>query len=65
MLDFRDGREIDSGVNTTELASLIVTTLEGSLMLRLLHRTPAPLNIACLRLEEYLETNIHAKESKA
>jgi TetR/AcrR family transcriptional repressor of nem operon len=57
--------EIRSGVDPMELATLIVTTLEGSLMLERLQRTPEPLNIACRHLEEYLETGIRAKESKA
>jgi TetR/AcrR family transcriptional repressor of nem operon len=57
--------EIRSGVNPADLATLIVTTLEGSLMLERLQRTPAPLNIACRHLEEYLETNIRARKSKA
>jgi TetR/AcrR family transcriptional repressor of nem operon len=58
-------REIRSSVNAMELATLIVITLEGSLMLERLQRTREPLNIACRHLEEYLETNIRAKESKA
>jgi TetR/AcrR family transcriptional repressor of nem operon len=57
--------EIRSAVNPTDLATLIVTTLEGSLMLERLQRTPEPLNIACRHLEEYLETNIRARKSKA
>ena len=57
--------EIRSGVNPTDLATLIVTTLEGSLMLERLQRAPEPLNIACRHLEEYLETNIRARKSKA
>jgi TetR/AcrR family transcriptional repressor of nem operon len=61
----QDCREIRSSVNAMELATLIVTTLEGSLMLERLQRTREPLNIACRHLEEYLETNIRAKESKA
>jgi len=58
-------REIRSGVDPTELATLIVTTLEGGLMLERLQRAPEPLNIACRHLEEYFETNIRAEESKA
>jgi TetR/AcrR family transcriptional repressor of nem operon len=58
-------REIRSGVNPMELSTLIVTTLEGSLMLERLQRTPEPLSIACRHLEAYLETNIRAKESNA
>lgn len=57
--------EIRSGVDPMELATLIVTTLEGSFMLERLQRTPEPLDIACRHLEEYLETNIRSKESKA
>lgn len=57
--------EIRSGVNPTDLATLIVTTLEGSLMLERLQRAPEPLNIACRHLEEYLDTNIRARKSKA
>ncbi len=57
--------EIRSRVDPMELATLIVTTLEGSFMLERLQQTSEPLNIACRHLEEYLETNIRAKEPKA
>jgi TetR/AcrR family transcriptional regulator, transcriptional repressor for nem operon len=57
-------REIHSSVNAMELATLIVTTLEGSLMLERLQRTPEPLNVACRHLDEYFETSIRMKESK-
>jgi hypothetical protein len=43
------------------LATLIVSILEGSLMLERLQRTQAPLAIACRHLEKYLETSIRAK----
>jgi TetR/AcrR family transcriptional repressor of nem operon len=56
--------EIRPSVNPMELATLIVTTLEGGLMLERLQKTPEPLNIACRHLEEYLETRIRAEESK-
>src|SRR6202166_941975 len=56
--------EIRSAIDPMELATLIVTTLEGSLMLERLQRTPETLNIACRHLEEYLETCIRAKGSK-
>ena len=65
MWDFLDRCEIRTGVNPMELATLIVTSLEGSLMLERLQRTPKPLNIAFRHLEEYLETSIRAKESKS
>jgi TetR/AcrR family transcriptional regulator, transcriptional repressor for nem operon len=57
--------EIHPGVNPMELATLIVTTLEGSLMLERLQRTPEPLTIACHHLAESLETHIRSKESNA
>jgi TetR/AcrR family transcriptional repressor of nem operon len=57
--------EIRSGIDPMELATLIVTTLEGGFMLERLQRTPEPLDIACRHLEEYLEANIRTKESKS
>jgi hypothetical protein len=57
-------REIRSGVDPSELATLIVTSLEGALMLERLQKNPAPLNIACRHLEEFLETRVRAKQSK-
>jgi hypothetical protein len=57
--------EIRSGVDPSELATFIVTSLEGGLMLERLQKNPAPLNIACRHLEEYLETRVRAKKSKA
>jgi TetR/AcrR family transcriptional repressor of nem operon len=57
--------EICSGIDPSELATLMVTSLEGGLMLERLQRSPAPLKIACRHLEEYLETRVRAKQSKA
>jgi TetR/AcrR family transcriptional repressor of nem operon len=57
--------EIRPGVDPSELATLIVTSLEGGLMLERLQKDPAPLNIACRHLEEYLETRVRARRSKA
>jgi len=57
--------EIRSSVDPKELATLIVITLEGGLMLERLQRTPEPLNIACRHLQDFLETSIRANESKA
>ena len=56
--------EIGRSVDSSELATLIVTTLEGSLMLSRLQRKDDARNLACRHLEEYLETNVRAKESK-
>jgi len=55
--------EIRSSVDPLELATLIVTTLEGGLMLKSLQRQPGPLNTACRHLEQHLETQIRAQES--
>jgi len=43
---------------------LIVSTLEGGLMVTRLQRRDDALDFACRHLEEYLETRIRAKESK-
>ena len=56
--------EIHTGVNSFELATLIISTLEGSLMVSRLLRNNGPREQACRHLEEYLETNVRAKESK-
>ncbi|MGB6500371.1 MAG: TetR/AcrR family transcriptional regulator [Candidatus Acidiferrum sp.] len=55
--------EIRHGVKPMELSTLIVSTLEGGLMLRRFQRAQVALDIACRHLEEYLETNIRTKES--
>jgi TetR/AcrR family transcriptional repressor of nem operon len=57
--------EIRSEIRPVKLSTLIVSTLEGGLMLRRLQRTEVPIDIACRHLEEYLETKIRAKDSKA
>ncbi len=43
---------------------LIVSRLEGSLMVSRLQRKDDPRNSACQHLEEYLETKVRATESK-
>lgn len=50
--------EIRSGINPKELATLIVGTLEGSLMIGHLQKRDAPLAVACQHLEEYLEQTV-------
>jgi TetR/AcrR family transcriptional regulator, transcriptional repressor for nem operon len=57
--------EIRRDVNPAELSTLIVTTIEGSLMLERLQKNLEPLNIACRHLEQYLETNVRVRESKS
>jgi TetR/AcrR family transcriptional regulator, transcriptional repressor for nem operon len=57
--------DIRPDVDSAELAALIVSTLEGSLMVSRLQRSEEPLNLACRHLEDYLETKILARRSKA
>jgi TetR/AcrR family transcriptional regulator, transcriptional repressor for nem operon len=57
--------EVRSAIDSAALATLIVSTLEGGLMVSRLERSDDALDFACRHLEEYLETSIRAKESKA
>ena len=56
--------EILRGVDSSELGTLIISTLEGSLMVSRLRRKDDARDLASRHLVEYLETNIRAKESK-
>ena len=56
--------EIRSDVNSSELATLIVSTLEGSLMVARLQRKEEPRDWVGRHLEEYFETEVRAKKSK-
>jgi TetR/AcrR family transcriptional regulator, transcriptional repressor for nem operon len=56
--------EVRSAVNSAELAMLIVSTLEGSIMIRRLQKKDGPLDLACHHLEEHLETKVRARRSK-
>jgi TetR/AcrR family transcriptional regulator, transcriptional repressor for nem operon len=56
--------EVRSAVDSEELATLIVNTLEGGLMVSRLQRRDDALDLACRHLEEYFETVVRAKESK-
>ena len=57
-------REIRGDIDPAELATLIVSTLEGSLMVSRLQRKDDPRDWACHHLEEYLENNIRAGRAK-
>jgi TetR/AcrR family transcriptional regulator, transcriptional repressor for nem operon len=52
--------EIRSDIGAGELATLIISTLEGGLMVSRLERKADPLALACRHLEQYLEANIRA-----
>ncbi len=57
--------EVRSDVDSARLAMLIVSTLEGSFMIRCLQKKDGPLDLACDHLEEYLEIKIRARQAKA
>lgn len=50
--------EIKGEVDAKKLATLIVSTLEGSLMVSQLQKTDEPRTLACRHLEEYLEEKV-------
>jgi TetR/AcrR family transcriptional regulator, transcriptional repressor for nem operon len=50
--------EIRSDVDAPQLATLIASTLEGSLMVSRLERREEPLDLACRHLVDYLETKV-------
>jgi len=56
--------EVRFDVDSSKLATLIASTLEGSLMVSRLQRKEEPLNLACRHLEEHLETQVRARKSK-
>jgi len=53
--------EIRADIDSSELAALLVMTLEGSLMVSRLQRKDDSRDLACRHLEEYLETRVRAK----
>jgi TetR/AcrR family transcriptional repressor of nem operon len=57
--------EVRSEVDSAELAVLIVSTLEGSFMIRRLQKNDVPVDLVCRHLEEYLETKVRARQSRA
>jgi hypothetical protein len=57
---------IDSADGNPRLrATLIATTLEGSIMVSRLQKKDEPRDFAVRHLEEYLETKVRARKSKA
>jgi TetR/AcrR family transcriptional repressor of nem operon len=57
--------EVRPSVDSAKLATLIASTLEGSLMVSRLQRSDHPLDLACRHLEEYIQTKVRARKSKA
>jgi TetR/AcrR family transcriptional repressor of nem operon len=56
--------EVRSEVDSAKLATFIISTLEGGLMVSRLQRKDEPLDSACRHLEEYLESRVRVQESK-
>ena len=57
--------EVRHETDAARLATLIVSTLEGSFMVRRLQKEDDALDFACRHLEEYLETAVRARQPKA
>ena len=57
--------EVSHETDAARLAMLIVSTLEGSFMVRRLQKEDDALDFACRHLEEYLETAVRARQPKA
>ena len=56
--------EIRRNIESSNLAALIVSTLEGSLMVSRLQQREGACALACQHLEEYFETSVRANKSK-
>jgi TetR/AcrR family transcriptional repressor of nem operon len=57
--------EVRGDVDSAKLATLIASTLEGSIMVSRLQKKEEPRDLAVRHLEEYLETKVRARKSKA
>jgi TetR/AcrR family transcriptional repressor of nem operon len=57
--------EIRPDIDSSKLSALIVSTLEGSLMVSRLQRREDACALACDHLEDYLETSVRANKSRS
>src|SRR5580704_8674029 len=57
--------EVRADVDSAKLAALIASTLEGSIMVSRLQKKDEPRDLAVRHLEEYLETRVRVRKSKA
>jgi len=57
--------EVRADVDSAKLATLIASTLEGSIMVSRLQKKEEPLDLAVRHLEEYLDTKVRGRKSKA
>ena len=58
-------REVRADVDSAKLATLIASTLEGSIMVSRLQKKEEPRDLAVRHLEEYLDTAVRSRKSKA
>jgi len=58
-------KQVAPGVQPRKLAHLIIASLEGALLLSRLERTDQPLHLIRHHLEEHLEKNVRARNSRA
>jgi TetR/AcrR family transcriptional regulator, transcriptional repressor for nem operon len=57
--------EVRADVDSAKLATLIASTLEGSIMVSRLQKKEEPRDLAVRHLEEYLEIGVRSRKSKA
>jgi TetR/AcrR family transcriptional regulator, transcriptional repressor for nem operon len=57
--------KVRSDIDSGKLATLIASTLEGSHMVSRLQKKEEPRDLAVRHLEQYLETKVRARKSKA
>ncbi len=53
--------EIPRRIDASQLATLIVSTLEGALVLSRIQRAYDPLDVACAHLKDHLDTSVRAR----
>src|SRR5712672_798261 len=57
--------EVRADIDSAKLATLIASTLEGSIMVSRLQKKEEPRDLAVRHLEDYLETGVRSRKSKA
>ncbi|MFZ0292207.1 MAG: TetR family transcriptional regulator C-terminal domain-containing protein [Candidatus Sulfotelmatobacter sp.] len=60
----KKNKEIKPGVDPAALATLIITSLEGALVVSRLERDPRALQAAQEHLEQYMETDVQRARSR-
>src|ERR1700682_693500 len=56
--------EVRADIDSAKLATLIASTLEGSIMISRLQKKEEPRDLAVRHLEEYLETKVRVRKSR-